>query len=288
MGRVAAACRKHLRAGLVAAALLLGVAAATSCRAAEAVRDTRAGIWRVERCARDPATAELRETLDGVAAALARGERLRDALRRVEGRVTSAQAVHLKGPVDDRAIADVVATHYCTSENDTRFTDVGVHRRGEQAWLVLAVRVSLPSEGDADAVAARVLALVNAARAAPRRCGDRRFDAAQPLVLSPTLTKVAALHARDMAAHGRLSHLGSDGSEPADRVERAGYDWKAVGENVASGQNGPEEVVAGWLSSAGHCANIMGPQFFEMGVAFTVAPDDPAGIYWVQTFATPR
>jgi uncharacterized protein YkwD len=273
---------------LAASTVLLALAAPTAGRTAEAVRDGAAGLWRVERCARGQAAAELHETLDAAAAALARGERLSDTLDRADDRVSHAQAVYLKGPVDDATIGRLVAEHYCTSASDAPFTDVGLHRRGDEAWLVFAARVDLPAAGDSAAVAERVLALVNAARTVPRRCGDRRFDAAPPLELSPALTDIAALHARDMARHGVLSHRGSDGSEPGERVARAGYDWRALGENVASGQPDAEEVVAGWLGSAGHCANIMEPQFTEMGVAFALAPDDDAAIYWAQTFAKPR
>jgi uncharacterized protein YkwD len=61
-----------------------------------------------------------------------------------------------------------------------------------------------------------------------------------------------------------------------------------VGENIAAGQPTAEQVVAGWLKSAGHCANLMDPDFSEMGVAFAVAPQRGKAIYWAQLFATPR
>jgi uncharacterized protein YkwD len=129
---------------------------------------------------------------------------------------------------------------------------------------------------------------VNAARAAPRQCGSVRVDAAPPLTLSRVLTEAASLHARDMAQHGSLDHRGSDGSQPDERVSRAGYRWRATGENIASGLRDAEGVVAGWLDSPGHCTNIMGPQFTEMGVAFALAPSRNPAIYWAQVFAARR
>jgi uncharacterized protein YkwD len=46
-------------------------------------------------------------------------------------------------------------------------------------------------------------------------------------------------------------------------------------------------VVALWLESAGHCANIMNPGFTEMGGAF-IANDSLAGGLWVLIFALPQ
>jgi uncharacterized protein YkwD len=136
--------------------------------------------------------------------------------------------------------------------------------------------------------AARVLELVNAARAQERNCGRQSFAPAAPLKSSPVLASAAAAHARDMAEHAELTHTGSDGSKPADRITRAGYEWRGSGENVAAGQRNADAVVAAWLESPGHCVNIMEPNFTEMGVAFVEVPGANPGIYWAQSFATPR
>ena len=47
-------------------------------------------------------------------------------------------------------------------------------------------------------------------------------------------------------------------------------------------------AVQGWLKSPGHCANIMSPDFSEMGAAFAVNPKSSAGIYWVQVLGAAR
>jgi uncharacterized protein YkwD len=146
--------------------------------------------------------------------------------------------------------------------------------------------MELPVVEDATAVAARVLELVNAAREVSRQCGDRWFETAPPLTLSPILADVALLHAQDMAQQRSMQHRGSDGSQPQERITRAGYRWRAAGENVAAGQPDADAVVAGWLDSPGHCSNIMAPQFTEMGVAFAVVAGNPP-IYWAQAFAAP-
>jgi uncharacterized protein YkwD len=136
-------------------------------------------------------------------------------------------------------------------------------------------------------VRARIVELVNAARSHDRRCGRQRFEAAPPLRPSRALDDAAAIHARDMARKRYFEHRGSDGSQPKDRVRRAGYASRLTGENIALGPVSAEEVVAGWLDSPGHCANIMDPRFHDIGVG--LASGRKRGeIYWVQNFGAPR
>ena len=137
------------------------------------------------------------------------------------------------------------------------------------------------------AVRERVVKLVNAARSRGRTCGSERFAAAPTLHVSPLLNDAATDHARDMARNDFFEHRGSDGSQPRDRVLRAGYKSRLTGENIALGPESAEEVVAGWLNSPGHCANIMEPRFQDIGFAVT-SGKRRGQIYWVQTFAAPR
>jgi uncharacterized protein YkwD len=137
------------------------------------------------------------------------------------------------------------------------------------------------------AVRTRVVELVNAARSENRRCGSTLFAAAPPLSISRPLSEAAASHARDMARKNYFEHRGADGSQPKDRVLRAGYQPRLTGENIAFGPESAEEVVAGWLASPGHCANIMDARFVDIGVGLSVG-SDRRRIYWVQTFGAPR
>jgi len=135
-------------------------------------------------------------------------------------------------------------------------------------------------------VRARVVDLVNAARATARKCGSERFAAAPPLKVSRKLTDAAEDHAHDMLKKQYFEHRGADGSQPKDRVLRTGYQPRLSGENIALGPESAEEVVAGWLKSPGHCANIMEPRFQDIGVG--LASGKKRGqIYWVQTFGNP-
>ena len=143
-----------------------------------------------------------------------------------------------------------------------------------------------PADG-IPAIRARVLALVNEARSVSRRCGWKRIAAAPPLIQSEALDRAALAHAQEMAARSRMQHAGGDGSTPGDRATRAGYRWSTVGENVAAGQAMSEEAVASWLKSSGHCANLMDPDYTEMGVGFAADPQGAGGPYWVQLFGAP-
>lgn len=125
-----------------------------------------------------------------------------------------------------------------------------------------------------------LLTLVNEARAEARTCGSTLYAATHPLTLEPRLTAAAQAHSVDMHTNGFMSHTGSDGSGPSDRVEREGYDWRRLSENVAWGYGSAASVMGGWLGSAGHCRNIMDPNVTELGLGLS-------GSSWTQVFARP-
>jgi uncharacterized protein YkwD len=115
---------------------------------------------------------------------------------------------------------------------------------------------------------AEVLALVNAYRTAGASCGSEgSFPGAAPLAWNASLTQSSLAHSDDMVAANYFSHTGSDGSNAGQRATAAGYIWQFVGENIAAGQPSVEVVMAGWMASPGHCANIMQERFRDIGVA---------------------
>jgi len=130
-----------------------------------------------------------------------------------------------------------------------------------------------PSQNPSSATA-RVVALVNS---------ERSKVGCAALAVNAKLTKAAQSHSADMAANQTMSHSGSDGSSPGTRITRAGYTWSTYGENVAYGYATPESVMAGWMSSPGHKANILNCAFKEIGVGHAQPGD-----YWTQDFGTAR
>lgn len=226
--------------------------------------------------------------LDAVARRLARGEDLTQALDAAGYKALHSSSLFLSQAGGSEEIARVLARRSCAALTDPSLREIGIEQRGRNTWIVLAAPFATPALTDSAKVSARVLALANEARSRPRRCGRKAFNAAPPLRLAERLSQAAQAHARDMARHSRLAHEGSDGSTPADRATRAGYAWRTVAENVAAGPTTPEEVMAGWLASPGHCENLMDPRFTEMGIAYTVDAKSTSGVWWAQMFATPR
>jgi uncharacterized protein YkwD len=226
--------------------------------------------------------------LDEVARVWSKGGRLTGAIAKTDYRVANSASIHIEGAKDEKALLQVVAGNYCAVVLNPAFTEIGVYARGDSAWIVVAVPEKLPTADEVPQVAARVLKLVNEARAQRRKCGSREFAPAPPLTLSPTLSRAALAHARDMSANKFFDHRGSDGSKPSERATRAGYNWSAIAENIAEGAVNADAVVQGWLDSPGHCVNIMGAQYREMGLAYFTDFAHKGDIYWAQTFGTQR
>jgi uncharacterized protein YkwD len=97
------------------------------------------------------------------------------------------------------------------------------------------------------------------------------------------LVAAARRHSTDMAQNNFLSHTGSDGSSPWDRMRDAGYQLTYGGENVAAGYPTARGVVDGWLNSPGHRDNMLNPNFCEMGVGYAYGPNSSYGHYWTLT-----
>gem|GEM_PF-754156 len=118
---------------------------------------------------------------------------------------------------------------------------------------------------------------VNAIRTAGCSCGGTRYGPVPPVQWNSSLETSSKKHAADMARTGTLSHTGSDGSKVSTRVMKAGYNYKAVAENVSKGRPSVRAAVASWKSSSSHCKNIMNREFKEIGAA-------KVGDFWVQNF----
>jgi uncharacterized protein YkwD len=232
----------------------------------------------------------------GAAALAASGSRgdLRTVLEKAGYRARQSMLLQLSGLSEPGALAEYASRSFCDALRAPDYTDVGIHQQGSGAsarsFIVLARPHGLPqADGRSQAeIGRRVLALVNQARAEPRRCGGQSFAAAPPLAWDDKLAAAARAHSAEMAQARVLSHTGRDGKSVDARVTRAGYAWRFVAENIAAGQPSAEEVTAGWIASPGHCANLMSPKASVMGLAYALAPGSDMGIYWTQVFASPR
>jgi uncharacterized protein YkwD len=82
------------------------------------------------------------------------------------------------------------------------------------------------------------------------------------LEASSRLTNVAQGWTQTMVATGDFSHAVNF----AGRFTASGYDWQAIGENIATGYTTPASVVRAWMSSISHCRNILDPHFRDVGI----------------------
>ena len=144
--------------------------------------------------------------------------------------------------------------------------------------------------------------IVNRIRAEGRSCGDAGyFRAAPPLRWSDALYRSSYEHSRDMWRTREFGHKGSDkesdwtakvqhlgyGSSFIERIENNGYTkWRHIVENIESGARNVDEVMQHWLQSAGHCKNIMNPEFKVFGMARVGTKGSKYDYYWTQDFAS--
>lgn len=128
-----------------------------------------------------------------------------------------------------------------------------------------------PEDGAMDAYAKHVVELVNAERA---KAG-----------LSPLSVHMAAAGAaqtRSREIETVFSHTRPDGSAFSSVLASAGINFRGAGENIAYGQQTPEQVMETWMNSAGHRANILNSSFTSIGVGHY---KNSAGVnYWTQLF----
>jgi len=144
------------------------------------------------------------------------------------------------------------------------------------AWVLVVARTAYPPVRDA---VGALLAAINRARAG---------RGLAPVAAAPELAAAAMDHVRDMIARGFVAHRSPDGGQPGDRARRRGYDFRAIGENIASGQDTAEAVVGGWTDSPGHARVLYDPGFREVGVGYLPGPVVEAkrsfGHVWVAMF----
>lgn len=132
-----------------------------------------------------------------------------------------------------------------------------------------------------------MLEAINRSRAMPQICGSSPQSAAPALQWDSRLAAAANQHSTDMAVTGFFSHSGSDGLDVGARATAAGFEWRAIGENIAAGQQTISDVHSGWMASPGHCANIMGDQYTHVGASCIVQPGSRYGSYWTVVFGQP-
>ncbi len=133
---------------------------------------------------------------------------------------------------------------------------------------------SASGQGVSSAVSIECATLTNAHRAAAGLAA---------LNVNAQLNSAAEGHSAYQASITTMTHDGPGGSSAGSRITNAGYTWGAWGENVAYGQADCSAVIAAWMASSGHRANILNPTFTSIGIAVAIGSNGYR--YWTMVLA---
>ncbi len=130
-----------------------------------------------------------------------------------------------------------------------------------------------PSAARAGAIERATLCLIN---------HERRARGLGPLRREPRLSRAAQRHSDDMTRRDYFAHVAPGGLDLRGRLTNAGYlrgagSWSA-GENIAWGSGWrarPAAIVASWMASPGHRANILSADYRQIGLGVTPGVPQP-------------
>ncbi len=154
---------------------------------------------------------------------------------------------------------------------------------GSDGWVPELAYCEPVRTWTAEALEADIVTIVNQYRLAGATCGGQAKPAVPALTADPALRCAARVHTKDMADRNFFGHTNPDGLLPWDRMELAGYQWSAAGENIAAGNRTAAATMQQWMNSTGHCNNIMSANFVHIGVGHV-----ESDAIWTQVFGSPR
>ena len=109
---------------------------------------------------------------------------------------------------------------------------------------------------------------------------ERSNQGLLPLELDTDVTMAAEI--RVMEIMQNFDHSRPDGSRFFTVLFELGIPIRTAGENIACGYHTPEEVMAAWMNSRCHRANILNPNYTKIGIS--VYADENGRCYWSQLF----
>lgn len=171
---------------------------------------------------------------------------------------------------------------------DPQFRDLGIglDRLDGMPLYVFIYAVPQAENFSRETASLRDLAKVRAGMLATVNA-ERRKAGVPPLTANARLDQAAQRHAEDMLARDFFAHESPDGKTVRQRAKEAGYDWRAIGENIAEGQISVAEVMKTWMNSPGHRRNILDRDFKELGTGLALGRSGNGWrVKWVQAFGT--
>jgi uncharacterized protein YkwD len=155
-----------------------------------------------------------------------------------------------------------------------------------------------------DTLKQEYLTAINNARASQQDCHTEGIKSAVPaLSWNQALYKAAYEHSNDLVESDTVSHdgsgtasdwtgmdLGGKKSTYIERIVNNGYAWSSIGENITVGtyRDTAQKAVDSWLASDRHCANLMSPNYTEVGMAHIEEAGTTYIHYWTQDFGKPQ
>ncbi|AVP64960.1 LysM peptidoglycan-binding domain-containing protein [Clostridium botulinum] len=137
-------------------------------------------------------------------------------------------------------------------------------------------KINIPNIDTVKALENEVISLVNI---------ERKKSGLPPLRTNWQLSRVARYKSQDMATKGYFSHNSSTYGSPFTMMQNFGLKFSSAGENIAYGQNTPQQVMTSWMNSPGHRGNILSSAYTEVGVG--VYKSSSGVYYWTQMFMKP-
>ena len=187
---------------------------------------------------------------------------------------------------------------YNPLQTDAQGTNVHVVKTGESMWKISVKyqiglseiiqanpsvknpamiypnqKLNIPNIDNVKNVEEEVLSLVNQ---------ERSKIGLKPLQMDWELARVARMKSEDMAKKNYFSHTSPTYGSPFDMMKQFGISFRTAGENIASGQTTPKEVMESWMNSQGHRANILKPDYTHLGVGYYRGGS--YGHMWTQMF----
>lgn len=116
---------------------------------------------------------------------------------------------------------------------------------------------------------------------------ERQRQGLPPLKINPILMQVAQAHTQNMVERGFFDHIDpATRMDACGRIASAGYALQACAENLAAGYSTAEGVFQAWMNSPSHRANLLSPNFTEIGIGY--ARGGQYHHYWTVDLARPQ
>lgn len=104
----------------------------------------------------------------------------------------------------------------------------------------------------------------------------------EPLRPNWQVARMARYKSKDMRDQRYFSHQSPTYGSPFEMMESFNISYRSAAENIAMGQQTPEQVVRDWMNSEGHRRNILSRDVTQIGVGY--AQGGSGNHYWTQMF----